>query len=243
MEALGIDIGGSGIKGALVDTLTGNLLTERHRIPTPSPATPERVAEVVAQIQQFFNFNATIGCGFPALIKNGVAKTASNIDKQWIDTNVELLFEKHTNCKVKVLNDADAAGIAEMKFGAGKDVKGTVIIVTVGTGIGTALFSDGILFPATELGHLHLSDGTIAEHFASDAVRNNLNLSWEQWAERFNIYLKLLDKFFSPQLIILGGGASKRTDKFLHLLTKSINIVPAQLLNEAGIIGAALSTL
>jgi len=240
MEILGIDIGGSGIKGALVDVDKGVLSTARHRIPTPQPATPKAVAETINELVNHFNWNGKIGCGFPASIIKGIVRTASNIDKGWMGVNAQELFSETTNCKTIVLNDADAAGIAEVEFGAGKDVDGSTIIITVGTGIGTAMFTKKQLVPNTELGHLILNS-MIAEHYASDAVRKKDHLSWKKWSYRFNEYLSEIERLLWPELIILGGGISKKSDKYLkHLKTKA-EIVPAKLRNEAGIIGAAMA--
>ena len=240
MEILGVDIGGSGVKGAPVNIETGELTAERYRIPTPDPATPKAVAKTVVKLVKHFDWTGPVGYGFPAAIQNGVVKTASNIHKSWIGTNVVELFSQATGRMTRVLNDADAAGLAEMKFGAGKDQKGTVLIVTVGTGLGTAMFSKGRLFPNAELGHLFLN-GKIAEHFASDAVRKKKELNWKKWAKRFDQYLKRLQELLWLDLIIIGGGASKKFDKFSDYLTVKTEVVPAQLLNEAGIIGAALA--
>ncbi len=241
MEILGVDIGGSGIKGAPVNIKTGELTAARYRIPTPIPATPKAVTETVVKIVKHFNWSGPIGCGFPAAISGGKIRTASNIDAKWIGTEVSKLFSKDSGCPTVVLNDADAAGLAEMKFGAGKDHQGVVFVITVGTGIGTAAFSKGCLFPNMELGHL-IMDGRVSEHYVSDAVRKNEDLSWKKWSKRFNQYLYEIEQLFWPDLIIIGGGASKKQDKFFHFLDSSIKLVPAQLLNEAGIIGAALAT-
>lgn len=239
MEILGIDIGGSGIKGAPVDTEKGVFITERHRVPTPQPAKPEAVAEVVAEIAQHFAWHGPIGCTFPATIKNGVMQTAANVDDSWIGTDGHRLFQRTTGCPVVVLNDADAAGIAEMTFGAGIGHKGIVFILTFGTGIGSAVFVNGSLMPNTELGHLQIR-GKSAERRAADSARKRKDLTWEKWAERVNEYLHHVEFLFSPDLIIFGGGVSKKHDKFFHLLETDADIVPAQLLNDAGIIGAAL---
>lgn len=240
MEILGIDIGGSGIKGAPIDTSNGNFLAERHRIPTPQPATPEAVAETVAKIAQYFDWHGPIGCGFPALVPGGIVRNASNIDESWIGTDAIRLFSKSTGCPTTVVNDADAAGLAEMKFGAGKGQKGVVVLITIGTGLGTAMFTNGELLPNTEFGHIILK-GMIAEKYASDAVRKNEELSWKKWAKRFNKYLLRLEELLWPNLIILGGGASKKSEKFMKYFTVGARVIPAQLLNHAGIIGAALS--
>jgi polyphosphate glucokinase len=240
MEILGIDVGGSGIKGAPVDTVTGELLAERCRFETPEPSKPQPVAEVIAQIVNCFNWKGPIGCGFPSVVRNGVILTAANIHKKWIGTNAAALFAETTGCPVCVMNDADAAGLAEMAFGAGRGRGGVVLIVTIGTGLGTALFTDGHLLPNAELGHVEL-DGADAEWNASDAARKRENLSWEKWATRLDNYLRYMERIFWPDLIILGGGASKKHDRFMPLLTVKTEVVPAQLLNDAGIVGAALA--
>ncbi len=240
MEILGIDIGGSGIKGAPVEISTGTLLTERHRIATPEGAKPADVAQVLKKMVKYFAWQGPIGCCFPAAIQQGVARTAANVDKSWIGTNAEKLFAEATGCPVRVINDADAAGLAEMRFGAGKGIRGVVLIVTVGTGLGTALFTDGILVPNTELGHIEMN-GRDAELQASDAARKREDLSWETWARRFDQYLRTMKALLWPDLIILGGGVSKKLDKFIHYLTVDVPLVPAATLNNAGIIGAALA--
>ena len=238
-KILGIDIGGSGVKGAIVDTKEGVLLTERYRIPTPQPATPEAVAEVIKQIAGHFKWEGPIGAGFPGVIQQGVARTAANVDNSWIDLNLNKLFSKATGCPVHVVNDADAAGMAEMKFGAGKGRKGTVMLITVGTGLGTVIFSDGNLLPNLEMGHLILH-GADAELYASDAARKRDKLDWNTWAGRFNEYLLRVEELVWPDRIIIGGGASKKGDKFFHHLTTKAKVVPAKLMNEAGIVGAAM---
>ena len=238
--ALGIDIGGTGIKGAIVNVDTGALLTDRHRIKTPQPATPEAVAETVLELVQHFQWQGPIGCGFPAAVQQGVIRTAANIDNSWIGTNGEVLFSEKTGCPVKLLNDADAAGMAEMRFGAGKESSGVVMMITLGTGIGSALFSDGVLLPNTELGHLMLN-GQSVETYASNAVRKKEELSWEDWGARLNEVLHLYYALFWPEIFILGGGVSKKSGKFLPHLTVPIPIIPAAQKNEAGIIGAAVS--
>jgi polyphosphate glucokinase len=240
MEVLGIDIGGSGIKGALVNTETGELLAERCRLPTPEPSKPEPVAEAVAQIASHFDWHGPVGCGFPSALQNGIVVTAANISKKWIGVNAADLFSEITGCPVVVLNDADVAGIAEMKFGAGHGHNGVVLIVTIGTGLGTALFTQGKLLPNAELGHVELN-GADAEMWASDAARKRDHLSWKKWVQRFDVYLNYLESLFWPELIILGGGASKKFDKFGGRLTVQAEVVPAQLLNDAGIVGAALA--
>lgn len=241
MEILGIDVGGSGIKGAPVNIETGKLVAERRRIKTPENAEPEPVAEVVAQIAQSFDWKGPIGIGFPAPIKNGIAMMAANVSEKWIGTNADQLFTSVTECPCKVGNDADVAGLAEMTFGAGKDQTGTVIMLTLGTGIGTAIFSNGHLLPNTEFGHLEMN-GKDAEYRASDAARQRKELSWKKYAKRLNSYLMAMEKLFWPDLFIIGGGISKVHDKFIPLLTVQAKVVPAQFQNEAGIVGAALFT-
>jgi polyphosphate glucokinase len=240
-SVLGIDIGGTGIKGAPVDTRSGQLLADRHRILTPHPATPDAVTEVVGELAKFFEWTGPTGATFPAVVKAGVARTAANVDQAWIGTDAAARFSKAIGGDVTVVNDADAAGVAEMTFGVGKGRPGLVIMVTLGTGIGSAMFMDGALVPNTELGHLKMGKYD-AEHLAADSVREEHNLSWKEWAERVQEYLLMVEALFSPDLIIIGGGVSKKADKFLPRLTEvQTEIVPAQLLNEAGIVGAALA--
>jgi polyphosphate glucokinase len=240
VEVLGIDIGGSGIKGALINVMTGEMTTKRHRIPTPDQSTPEKVASVVAELARHFDWHGPIGCTFPAVVRHGIVYTAANVHKSWIGTDAVTLFEQSTGCPVRVLNDADAAGLAEMIVGAGRNRQGVVIMLTFGTGIGSAIFVDGHLLPNTEFGHLPIR-GKDAEHRAAARIRDEEDLSWSQWAERVNEFLGLMEFFFSPDLFIIGGGVSKKQHKFLHLLKTQAEIVPAELLNEAGIIGAALA--
>jgi polyphosphate glucokinase len=240
MQVLGIDVGGSGIKGAPVDTRTGKLLEERLRIKTPKGAEPKPVAGVVAEIARSFDWKGPIGIGFPAPIKAGVAMMAANVSDKWVGTNADELFTKVTGCDCTMVNDADAAGLAEMKFGAGKGQPGTVIMITLGTGIGTAIFHGGKLLPNTEFGHLDMN-GRDAEHRASDAVRQLEDLSWKKYAKRLNRYLTAMEKLFWPDLFIVGGGISKQAEKYIPLLKIETPVVPAQFLNEAGIVGAALA--
>jgi polyphosphate glucokinase len=240
MEILGIDIGGSGIKGAPVDIKKGELLAPRYRIPTPQPSKPKSVAKVVGQISRNFDWKGPIGVGFPAVIQHGVARTAANVHKSWINTDAAALFGEATGCPVTVVNDADAAGIAEMTFGAGKGRDGVVLLVTIGTGLGTSVFVDGHLLPNTEFGHIEI-DCEDAELMASDAARKEHGLSWKNWTARFDNYLLRLEALFWPDLIILGGGVSKKHGKFIPRLTVRADVLPAETLNEAGIIGAALA--
>lgn len=240
MDVLGIDIGGSGIKGAIVDVTSGEVKTERYRLATPEGARPKDVAETVAQVVKNFSYQGPVGLGFPAVIIHGVCYSAANIDPGWIEIDVNELIGKTLSMPAYTVNDADAAGVAEMRFGAGRGFeRGVVIMLTVGTGIGTAVFTDGHLVPNTELGHIEIR-GKDAERRASDAARKRKKLSWDQWAERFQEYLEKIEMLLSPDLIILGGGASKESEHYLSHFKTRARIVPAQLLNQAGIIGAAI---
>lgn len=240
MTILGIDIGGTGIKGAPVNVETGELLAERFRIPTPHPALPNAVADVVGEIAKHFEYSGPAGVTFPAIVKKGVVYSAANVDESWIGTDAAELFRSHLGHPATVINDADAAGVAEMKFGAGRGRKGVVILLTFGTGIGSAIFLDGKLLPNTEFGHLEIR-GKDAEKRASEKVREDKDLSWKEWAERVSEYLGHLEKLFSPDLYIVGGGVSNKADKFLPFLTAKTEVLieAAQMRNEAGIIGAA----
>ena len=240
MHVLGIDIGGSGIKGAPVDTVTGELMEERFRIPTPKPAKPKPVAAVVAEIARHFDWQGPIGCGFPAVIQNGYTRSAANVHRKWVDTNAAKLLREVTDCPVRVINDADAAGMAEMVFGAGQGQDGVVLIVTIGTGLGTSIFTNGVLLPNTEFGHIEI-DCDDAETIASDAARKREDLSWKRWSKRFDKYLHRLENLIWPDLIILGGGVSKKPEKFIPHLTIRTKIAIAEAQNQAGIIGAALA--
>ncbi len=240
MEVLGVDIGGSGIKGAPVDVATGTLVKPRHRIRTPKPATPGMVADVVAELTAHFSWRGPIGCAFPAVVKGGRALTAANVDKAWIGCDVAALFSKRTSMPVTVLNDADAAGVAEMRFGAGHNETGVVFMLTLGTGIGSALFYRGQLLPNTELGHLEIRKKE-AERRASDRVRKKKDLDWPAWAARVTEFLNRLEALFWPDLFIIGGGVIKKHEKFIPLLDTRTRVVPARLLNDAGIVGAALA--
>lgn len=238
---LGIDIGGTGIKGAPVDTNTGELVAPRLRIPTPHPATPSAVANVVAEIAKHFDWTGPIGATFPAVVKQGVTHTAANVDPAWIGTDAAAVLSEAAGAPVTVVNDADAAGLAEMEFGAGKGRQDTVVVVTLGTGIGSAVFSRGHLVPNTELGHIQIR-GKDAERRAAESVRESQQLSWKKWAKRLNEYFAQLEALLWPDLIVIGGGVSKKSERFLPLLTTRAEVVPAQLLNDAGIVGAAVVT-
>lgn len=235
-----MDIGGTGIKGAPVDLRAGELAEARQRIPTPHPATPDAVAATVAEVVGHFDDDGRIGCTFPAVIQHGVALTAANVDKSWKGTDVRTVLEKVTRRPVTLLNDADAAGTAEMEFGAGRGSTGVVAMVTLGTGIGTALFVDGALVPNTELGHIEIK-GRDAETWASEKVREDKGLKWKKWAKRVNRYLQTLEALVNPELIVIGGGVSKKSDKYFKYIDVRAELVAAQLRNEAGIVGAAVA--
>lgn len=240
MEILGIDIGGSGIKGAIVDTKTGQLITERVRIKTPQPSTPEAVAATIKELINTIGYKGPMACGFPARVINGIVLTAANIDKSWVNVHVEQLLKKEIGSDIFVANDADVAGIAEMTFGAGRDQMGKVLIVTIGTGLGTAMFFNGELLPNFEMGHIILN-GDDAERYCSDAAREKLDLKWKEFGKRFNEYLNRIDFLIQPDLFILGGGASKKFDKFSEQIkVGEARVIPAETLNLAGIIGAAV---
>ncbi|NUO78547.1 ROK family protein [candidate division KSB1 bacterium] len=241
MQALGIDIGGSGIKGAPVDVHKGKLLAKRVRIATPNPPTAKKVTQAVNEIVQYFNWESKIGVGFPGIVRDGHILTAANMHESWVHVNAEQLFTQRTQCACTLINDADAAGLAEMHHGAGKGHKGKVILLTFGTGIGSALFLDGKLVSNTEFGHLQLR-GKIAEARASDRARSEEKLSWKSWGKRVAEYLAHLELLFSPDLFIIGGGASKNFDLFKKSLKRiHAEIVPALHGNSAGIVGAAMA--
>ncbi len=240
MEILGIDVGGTGIKGAIVNVETGTLSTEKYRIPTPTGAKPDDVARVVAQLVDHFNWKGKVGCGFPAITSHGVALSSGNIDKSWRGTNVETLFNKHTGLDFKVGNDADAAGLAEITFGAGKGRNGLVLMITIGTGLGSGAFYNGSLIPNSELGTLPYKKYKHIEHWAADSARKRDGLSYPVWGKRFNKFLKIVQLLTSPDVIILGGGASKKMDRFQEQITIKTPVIAAQFQNNAGIVGAAL---
>ncbi|MFF3287895.1 polyphosphate--glucose phosphotransferase [Streptomyces sp. NPDC003023] len=242
MNVFGVDIGGSGIKGAPVDLGRGDLAQERHKVLTPQPSTPEAVADGVAEVIGHFGWTGPVGITFPGVVTGGIIRTAANVDKGWIDKDAAaLLGERVGGLPVTILNDADAAGVAEMTFGAGRGRKGTVILLTFGTGIGSAVFTDGSLVPNTELGHLELN-GHDAETRASTKAKEDADLSWSHWARRVQKYLAHVEMLFSPELFIVGGGVSRKSEKFLPLIEGvRAEIVPAELQNNAGIVGAAMA--
>lgn len=240
MKVLGIDIGGTGIKGAVVDTKRGVLKSDRLRLLTPHPATPDDVAEVLRTLVSHFDWDGHVGCTYPGVVRSGTAHTAANLTPEWIGMDVDALFSKATGCEVTVLNDADAAGVAEERFGAAAEHRGTVLMLTLGTGIGSALMIDGHLVPNTELGHIQLH-GDDAERYASGLVRENEDLSYADWGARLSEYLELIEKLLWPDLFVLGGGVSKNFDKFSSYLTCRTPVEAARLHNLAGIVGAAVA--
>lgn len=238
-HGFGIDIGGSGMKAAVVDLDTGVLVTDRHRIPTPRPATPDAMAQVVRELVEYVAWTRPLGVAFPAVVQHGVVRSAANIDESWVGVDADAVFTEACGFDVAMVNDADAAGVAEMRFGAGRDVAGVVIMLTFGTGIGSGLFIDGVLVPNTELGHLELG-GHDAEQRAAASARERHGLSWKGWARRVQEYLRHVEMLFSPDLFIVGGGASKQAGEWLPRLDIGTPIVPATMQNNAGIVGAAL---
>lgn len=238
---LGIDIGGSGMKAGEVDTTRGEMITERFRIPTPQPAAPEAMVDVVSHLTEHFSWSGPVGVGFPGVIQNGIVRTAANLDKSWVDVDGDALFTAATGCDVVMINDADAAGLAEVRYGAGHGIPGVVIMITLGTGIGSAVFVDGTLVPNTEFGHL-LMDGEIAEDRASARAREERGLSMKKWGQELELYLRELERLLWPDLFIVGGGISKAFDEFAgHLDDVRTPIAVAEQRNHAGIIGAALA--
>lgn len=238
---LGIDIGGSGIKGNLVDLDSGEPVEERFKLDTPQPSTPDAVLDVFCEVVDHFDSTGRIGCAFPAVIREGVAWSAANVHEDWVGTDVAALFESATGREITVVNDADAAGLAEMTFGAGRHREGVVILLTLGTGIGSATFTHGVLLPNTELGHLHFDGHAPVEDWAAAQVRKDEDLSWSEWGDRVNAFLHHLDRVFSPDLVIVGGGVSRKFDKYGDRFDVDFEVVPAQLQNEAGIVGAAMA--
>jgi len=243
MDILGIDVGGSGIKGALVDSVTGNLLTERERIETPQPSTPDNVAQAIRRLVEGFGYSGTVGCCFPTVVVDGQARTASNVGEAWRGTRIDELFSAATGLPFVVLNDADAAGTAEMELGAGRELSGMVIMMTLGTGIGSGVFYNGHLIPNIELGHMPGKDGKPIERYASDRARETDELDWDEWGERLNYCLERVTRVMTPDHFIIGGGVSKRFDLYKHQIRVPVPIHVARSRNNAGIIGAAMATL
>lgn len=242
MNILGVDIGGSAVKGAPVDTQTGKLLAERHRIPTPEVLSPKDMAVTIQQLAAHFNWKGPVGIGFPGVVHGNVIRTSANLHKDFIDLDAGRLFSKVTGMPVSLVNDADAAGAAETMFGAGKGRKGTILLLTFGTGVGSALFVDGKLYPNSEFGHLRMK-GKSAEHFVSASAKERKKLSYKKWAHKVSDYLNQLEEVLWPELIIVGGGISADSDKWFKYLKLRTPIMPAKFLNEAGIVGAALSAV
>ncbi|GMN07463.1 ROK family protein [Croceitalea sp. MTPC5] len=243
MELLGIDVGGSGIKGALVNAETGEMLTERFRIPTPKSRKPDEMAEVIKQIADHFKYHGPIGCGFPTIVKNGVCKSPGNLHKSWMGVNIDELLTRVTGREVTVLNDADAAGYASMNYGVGKDKQGLVVMITIGTGLGSGAFFNGQLIPNFELGQIPYKDYKKIELWAAASAKEREGLSYEKWGKRFNKFLRYVELIIAPDLIIVGGGTSKKWKEFQHLIDVETDVVKAELMNHAGIIGAAIGCL
>lgn len=239
MEILGIDVGGSGMKGALVNIETGEMLTKRHRIPTPKSRNPEEMAEVIKQIVDHFNYDGPVGCGFPTVIKNGICKSEGNLHPSWKGVDVDQLFENVTGLPFKVVNDADAAGHAVMNYGIGKDLDGFVLIITIGTGLGSGAFLNGRLIPNFELGQIPYKGYDKIETWAAGSAIDREGLSFKKWGKRFNKFLNIVDLLVSPDYVILGGGISKDWDEYKQYIEVDTPVVPAGLQNHAGIIGAA----
>lgn len=240
MNVLGIDIGGSAVKGAPVDTRTGKLLAERFRIETPDKVSPQRMGEIVAEIAKHFRWRGTIGVGFPGVVQGSTLRTSANLHKKLIGCDLGAIIEKATKCRVRIINDADAAGLAEMRFGAGRDQKGAVLLLTLGTGVGSAMFWRGVLQPNTELGHLPIR-GKSAEKFIAASARRIRDLTWKQWGTELGGYVRILETLLWPELIIIGGGVSDKHHKFFKYMKTRARLVPAEFFNDAGIVGAALA--
>lgn len=242
MNILGIDIGGTGIKGAIVDTVNGRLISERYRVATPEPATPEAIAKIVKEIKDHFDWHDNIGCAFPTVVINGKAMYSSNLDPSWKGTQIDDLFSSVCDDETfTIINDADAASIAEMRFGAGKHKSGLVFVITIGTGLGSGVFYDGQLIPNFELGRMYGKNGDLIEFYAADSARKREELDFEEWGKRFNFFLKHIVRIFSPDHIILGGGVSKKINKFRKYIKIKAPYVVSEKLNNAGIIGAAVN--
>ena len=240
-EVLGVDVGGSGIKAALVDVESGALLSDRHRVDTPRPATPDAMGGAISQLVGEFDYDGPVGCCFPTVVVDGHAKTVSNLDESWRNVQIDETFERASGLPFLVINDADAAAIAEMRLGAGKGLDGLVIMITIGTGLGSGMFYNGQLIPHIEFGHMAGKDGEPFEAYASKRARIDEDLSWPEWGERFNAFLKRVDRVCSPDHFIIGGGTSKNFDLFQDVITVTTPIHVARFLNNAGIIGAAVA--
>lgn len=231
------------MKGGIVNIEEGRMITERHRIATPKHREPEAMADVIAQIVEHFNYKGKVGCGFPTIIKNGICKSPGNLHPSWMDINVERLFMEKTGLQFSVINDADIAGYAAMNYGVGKGTEGLVIMITIGTGLGSGAFFNGKLIPNFELGQIPYKKYKKIEHWAANSVREEKGLSYKKWGKRFNKFLQLVELIVSPNLILLGGGTSKHFDEFKECITIETPVLPAKLENHAGIIGAAASAI
>jgi len=240
MDILGIDVGGSGIKAAIVDTASGELRSDRRRVDTPAPSTPDAIADVIAEVVGSFDYDGPVGCCFPSVIVNGLSRTAGNLHKDWRGTQADVLFSEAAGCPFAIINDADAAGLAEMRLGAGRALEGLVITITIGTGLGSGVFLDGVLVPNIEAGRMPGKDGDPIEFYAGDRARKKADLSWTKWGKRFNWFLERTARVFAPDHFILGGGASKKFDKYEHCIEVRVPVHLARFGNNAGIIGAAL---
>ena len=240
MEILGIDVGGSGIKGAIVNIETGTLVTEKHRIPTPKGAKPADMADVIAQIIEHFNWKGKVGCGFPTTISHGKIRTSGNLHKSWKGINIEHLLKERTGLNFATANDADCAGLAEMTYGAGKGKQDLVLMITIGTGLGCGAFYNGQLIPNFELGMMPYKHFKKIEHWAADSARKRDELSYKAWGKRFNKFLLIVERILNPDLIILGGGASSKLEQYKKQITVEVPVIAAQFHNNAGIVGAAL---
>lgn len=243
MEVLGIDVGGSGMKGGIVNIETGEMVSKRFRIPTPESRTPEAMADVIAKIVEHFNYKGKVGCGFPTVIKKGICKSPGNLDPSWLGVNVEELFEEKTGLDFTVVNDADIAGYASMEYGVGKGKDGLVIMITIGTGLGSGAFYDGKLIPNFELGQIPYKKYEKIELWAAASAKEREGLTYKKWGKRFNKFLKYVDLIIAPDLILLGGGTSKDFDEYKEYITIETPVIPAELQNHAGIIGAAAAAL
>ena len=243
MEILGIDVGGSGMKGGIVNIEEGRMISERYRIPTPKHREPEAMADVIAQIVEHFDYKGKVGCGFPTIIKNGICKSPGNLHPSWTEVNVERLFMEKTGLQFSVINDADIAGYAAMNYGVGKGTEGLVIMITIGTGLGSGAFFNGKLIPNFELGQIPYKKYKKIEHWAANSVREEKGLSYKKWGKRFNKFLQLVELIVAPDLILLGGGTSKHFNEFKECITIETPVLPARLENHAGIIGAAAAAI
>ncbi len=243
MEVLGIDVGGSGMKGGMVNIKTGEMISDRFRIPTPESRKPEDMAEVIAEIVKHFNYKGKVGCGFPTVIKKGVCKSSGNLDESWLGVNIEELFEQKTGLDFTVVNDADIAGYASMEYGVGKGVEGLVVMITIGTGLGSGAFYNGKLIPNFELGQIPYKKYKKIELWAAASAKEREELSYKKWGKRFNKFLKYVDLIIAPDLILLGGGTSKDFDEFKKYIKIDTPVIPAELQNHAGIIGAAAAAV